>query len=98
MSAIVLHVELTLAPGKRDAWLARARRHRATVIENEPGCRTFDISVPEDDDHTVRLYEVYEDEAAVDHHMQTPYMQEYRDDTGPMTVDRRLTRAVLVED
>lgn len=95
MSAIVLHVELTLAPGRRADYLARAQRHRATVLANEPGCSRFDISLPDGSDDSVRLYEVYDDLAAFDHHMQTPYMLDYRADTGPMIADRRATRAVL---
>lgn len=93
--AVVLHVELTLAPGRREEYLARAQRHRTTVLATEPGCSCFDISVPEYADNVVRLYEVYDDMTAFDHHMQTPHMQEYRADTQPMAVNRRATRAVL---
>lgn len=95
MTAVVLHVELTLEPGRRADYLARARRHRETVLAKEEGCERFDISVPDDTDDVVRLYEVYADQAAFDHHMQTPYMQEYRADTNPMIANRSATRAVL---
>ncbi|MEX2453787.1 MAG: putative quinol monooxygenase [Rhodospirillaceae bacterium] len=98
MASVVLHVELTLQPGRLDEYLARARRHRTAVLANEPECSRFDISVPDDAADTVRLYEVYNSVAAFDHHMQTPYMQEYRADTGPMIADRRATRATLVSD
>lgn len=98
MPPVVLHVELTLHPDRRDDYIARARKHRDLVLENEPGCRRFDISVEEDDPNRVRLYEVYDDEAAVDRHMQTPYMQAYREDTGPMTADRRIARATMAHD
>lgn len=96
--AIVLHVELTLHSEHRDAYLDLARAHRDRVLENEPGCSRFDISVEEENENLVRLYEVYDDAAAVDHHVQTPYMNAYRDETAPMIANRKLTRAVMAHD
>ena len=98
MSAIILFVELDIVPGRRDDFIARAREHRQNVLQNEPDCHRFDISVPDDTENTARLYEVYADQAAFDHHMGTPYMAEYRKDTGEMVVDRVLTKAVLEND
>lgn len=95
MSAVVLFVELEIIPGRRDEFVARARRHRENVLRNEPDCDRFDISVPDDTEDTVRLYEVYADQAAFDRHMGTPYMAAYREDTGDMVAGRALTRAVL---
>ncbi|MEE2998107.1 MAG: putative quinol monooxygenase [Pseudomonadota bacterium] len=95
MNAIALHVELTLHPEQTDAYLARALQHRNNVCANEPACQRFEISVEETNSNLVRLYEVYDDEAAVEHHMQTPYMISYREETAPMIADRKLTRAIL---
>ena len=91
MSAIVLVVELTLVPGSKDNFLARVRRHREIVLKEEPGCRQFDVLVPDDRADTVLLHEVYDDQAAFDAHMETPHMKAYREDTGPMVADRRRT-------
>ncbi len=98
MSAVALFVELDIVPGRKDAFLARAREHRANVLKNEPGCQRFDISVPDDGDDKVRLYEVYADQAAFDLHMETSYMKEYRADTGAMVAGRALAKAVLAND
>lgn len=98
MTAIVIHVELTLHPEHRDAYIARALQHKQNVEAGEPGCQRFEISVEEDNDNVVRLYEVYDDEAAVQHHMQTPYMNAYREDTGPMIIERKFVRAVRTHD
>ena len=98
MSNVVLFVELDIAPGQKEAFLNRARQHRDNVHKNEPNCLRFDISEPDDDENKVRLYEVYADQAAVDHHMETPYMKAYREDTGPMVADRRITKATLAHD
>ena len=98
MSAVVLFVELDIVPGQRDAFLARAREHRRNVQKNEPDCQRFDISVPVDEASRVRLYEVYSDQAAFDHHTETEYMKAYRVDTGPMVANRQLTKAILVNE
>jgi quinol monooxygenase YgiN len=95
MSAIVLLVELTLHPGRRDEYLARARRHRETVLAQEPGCRAFEIVLPDGEENEVILYEVYDDEPALEHHANTPYMNAYRDDTAPMIVERRRKKGTL---
>jgi len=95
MSAVVLLVELTLQPGRREDFLARVRRHRDTVLAEEPGCERFDVVLPEESGDTVYLYEVYADEAALEHHAGTPYMAAYRDDTGPMIADRKRTKCSL---
>ena len=98
MSAVVLLVELKIAEGRRDEFLARGRQHRERVLNNEPGCERFDIVVPEGTTDAVRLYEVYADQAAVDHHMATDYMAAYREDTGDMVIGRDIVRAVLSND
>jgi len=98
MSATVLFVELEIAPGRRDDFIARAREHRANVVKNEPDCHRFDISVPQDSDTMVRLYEVYADEAAFEAHMNTPYMKEYREDTGAWIADRKWFKCTLAND
>jgi quinol monooxygenase YgiN len=98
MTAIVLHVELTLHAEHRDAYLTRALQHRVNVRANEPACQRFEISVEEDNPNLVRLYEVYDDQAAVEHHMQTPYMIAYREETAPMIADRKLTRALMTHE
>ncbi len=95
MSAVVLLVELKMAEGRRDAFIARAQRHRELVLANEPACQRFDIVVPDGTEDAVRLYEVYDDQAAVDHHMQTDYMAVYRADTASMVADRHIVTAAL---
>ena len=95
MTAIVLFVELKMVSGQRENFLARARRHRETVLANEPGCERFDLVAPQDDDDAVCLYEVYVDEAALETHANTPYMKQYREDTAAMVADRKRTKCDL---
>ena len=95
MSAVVLVVELEIAQGQTERFLARARAHRENVLKNEPGCQRFDVLVPQEGGDTVFLYEVYADNEAVEAHMATSYMQEYLSDTGPMITHRKRTSCAL---
>ncbi len=88
MSTLVLLVELTLNAGQKDAFLTRAREHRRNVLSKEPGCKAFELLAPTDGSETIFLYEAYVDQAAIDHHMETPYMKEYMADTGSMIAQR----------
>jgi len=95
MSAIVLIVEYSFKPGQRDAFVARVLEHRKNVLANEPGCKQFDLVIPDDAPDKGFLYEIYADEAAHEHHAQTPYMAEYRTDTAPMIAERKLIKGRL---
>ncbi len=98
MSSLVLLVELTINAGRMDAFLARAREHRSNVLSHEPDCKGFELLVPTEDGDTVFLYEVYADQAAIDHHMQTPYMKQYLADTGPMIAKRNRKLCTLASE
>ena len=96
MSAVVLFVEIDPVPGQRDEFLARVREHRGNVIKNEPGCQRFDISVPDDGDDKVRLYEVYADQAALEIHRDNPQLGRFRDATSDMVTSRRIVEGLAL--
>ncbi len=96
MSKVALVVELGMVPGRRDAFLERARGHAETCLAEEAGCLHFDILVPEGDGEQVFLYEIYADQAAVDFHLSTPRMARYLEDTGPMIATRKRSLCRLV--
>lgn len=88
MSDLVLFVELEIAAGQMEAFVKRALEHREKVLANEPGCHGFELLRPHERKNTVFLYEVYADQAAIDHHLNTPYMKQYLEDTGSMIASR----------
>ncbi len=96
MSKVALVVDLKLAPGRLDDFVARASRHGEKCLAEEAGCLRFDILVPEDDGDQVFLYEVYADKAAVDTHLSTPHMAQYLEDTKDMIADRKRNLCALV--
>ncbi len=96
MSHVILLVELILVAGQKENFLARARQHRAKVLENEADCHRFDLLSPEEGADTVFLCEEYTDAAALDVHLNTPYMKQYLEDTAPMIAERTRTLCNLV--
>ncbi len=86
--AVCLLVTLTCAPGKREAFVARVRAHAATCLAEEDGCIRFDVLVPDDEEDTVHLYEVYIDDAAIETHLGTAHMARYMEDVGPLLTGR----------
>jgi len=95
---ISLVVDYTVKPGKRDAFVKRVREHGETCLNKEPGCLHFDVLVPREDPNRLCLYEVYTNQAALDIHVATPYMAEYRSDIQDFVDTRTLTVCDLVTD
>ena len=98
MGKLSLVVEVKLKTGKRDAFADRVRQHGEICLDKEPGCLQFDVLVPTDGSDRVFLYEVYADQAAMDAHMETPHMAQYRRDTEPMVAERNRTVCAVVND
>lgn len=96
--AVALMLEVTLKPGTAELFAKRLRQHAATSKEVEPGCRQFDVLVPQEGADIVCAYEVYDDDAALEAHWASDHMQAYRADVGEMIADRRVARCNLIED
>ncbi len=91
MSHVVLLVELKLVAGQKEKFLARARQHRAKVLDSEADCHRFDLLAPEEGADIVFLCEEYTDAAALEFHLNTPYMKQYLAETAPMIAERTRT-------
>jgi quinol monooxygenase YgiN len=93
--SIALFVTLDFNEGAMTGYLELAHQHKALVLKNEPGCQKFDILTPDDTENRVHLFEVYDDEAALEIHMNSDYMQKYREKSGPMLANRTLARCTV---
>ena len=49
---LVIWVEFTLQPGTRAQFLDSVKRNAASSVQGEPGCRRFDVMVPQDGEDT----------------------------------------------
>lgn len=73
---IVLAVKYTCPPGKTDEVLAGLRRMAPLVKQHEPGCRAYQVSRSTENPDLLLLYEVYDDQAALDQHASSNYFKE----------------------
>jgi (4S)-4-hydroxy-5-phosphonooxypentane-2,3-dione isomerase len=85
----VVAVDLDIAPGQIDAYLAAAKENGAAAVK-EPGCREFNISVSDKDPNHVLLFEVYDSAAALEAHRATDHFKKYAATTKEMVAKREL--------
>lgn len=57
--------------------IAEILRKLTAASRQEPGCVTYVPHFVDGDANTVVIYEQYADEAALDHHRNTPHFKEY---------------------
>ncbi|OKH86898.1 putative quinol monooxygenase [Thalassospira sp. TSL5-1] len=78
MSFVVLP-EFVVEAENLDAFLKAARDDAEASMTNEKGCQQFDVIVDiETTPIRVMFYEVYDDRAAFDRHLQTPHLAHFR--------------------
>ncbi len=93
----VILAEFTLVADQADAFLALVRRNAAASVREEPGCRRFDVLVPEDAEPRVVLYEIYDSPAAFEAHLASAHFIAFRDATAAMIAGRSVRRFGLDE-
>jgi len=70
---LALVVEFRITPAQVDAFDAAIRANAQASVEHEPGCRQFDVCRDPDDAALFFLYELYDNEAAMQAHLQSPH-------------------------
>ncbi|MGL6113204.1 MAG: putative quinol monooxygenase [Rubrivivax sp.] len=70
---LALVVEFRISPSQVDAFDAAIRANARASVEHEPGCRQFDVCRDPDDAALFFLYELYDNEAAMQAHLQSPH-------------------------
>ncbi|SEO17307.1 putative quinol monooxygenase [Palleronia pelagia] len=79
MSYVVLP-SFEVEDDKLDAFLAAARADATQSVATEPGCRQFDVCVDRSTSPArVTFYEVYDDRAAFDAHLETPHLAAFKE-------------------
>jgi quinol monooxygenase YgiN len=90
---LVILVEFTLAPATRDAFRALILENAAVSMQCEPGCRQFDVLMPEGDPgDRVILYEIYDDAAAFDAHLASEHYRHFAEASAPFVHSKTVTR------
>lgn len=91
MTPFALVVTFRLRPGALSAFLPMVLENARTSVAEEPGCRRFDVCLPESGDE-VLLYEVYDDAAAFDAHLATPHFLSFDAATRDMVAAKDARR------
>ena len=65
-------------------------------VDDEPGCRQFDVAQDTDDPASFFLYEVYDDEAAFKAHIATPHFKLFDELSAPWVKDKKVLTFGLV--
>jgi quinol monooxygenase YgiN len=60
-----------------NAEIAEILRHLTAASRQEPGCVNYIAHFVDGDSSTVVIYEQYKDQAALDHHRNTPHFHKY---------------------
>jgi autoinducer 2-degrading protein len=93
MQALV--VEFRIRPAYIGAFDAAIRANARASTRHEPGCRQFDVCRDPADATLFFLYELYDDEDAIQAHLQSPHFLQMNAATASWVdakVVRRLTR------
>ena len=74
-----LVVTIQIRPEHREAFMAEMLDDARGSAENEPGCLRFDVVQDLEDPNCIHLYEVYQDEAAIEAHRRAPHYLKWRE-------------------
>lgn len=96
MSKVVINAEITTHEGHFDEFMGSMKEH-AAASRKEPGCERFDVIVPRKSENTLIVYEIYENQAALDAHAGSERFAAYREATGHMVAGRTLRICDMVD-
>jgi quinol monooxygenase YgiN len=88
---LALVVEFRIKPGHIDAFDEAIRANARASVANESGCRQFDVCRDPADPALFFLYELYDDDAAIQAHLQSPHFLQMSAATAPW-VEAKLVR------
>jgi (4S)-4-hydroxy-5-phosphonooxypentane-2,3-dione isomerase len=92
MGEFVLLVDFECKEGTADEVLRLVAENARKSVENEAGCRQFDVTRVQSEPNRIVLYEVYDDEAAFKSHSTQPHVQEFLAKARPMLGKTTMTR------
>lgn len=76
---ISIFVTLQIRPGFRGQFAEASLGDARGSVRDEPGCFRFDILADDSDPNRFHLYEVYEDQDALEAHRNAPHYKKWRD-------------------
>ena len=95
---IALMVTINIQPAHKEAFMASMLDDAKGSNKDEAGCLRFDVLQDNENPNRIHLYEVYQDEAALEAHRQAPHFVKWRNtvrDWFDGEVERRLCTPVF---
>jgi (4S)-4-hydroxy-5-phosphonooxypentane-2,3-dione isomerase len=90
---LVILVEFELAPGTRDEFRRLVLENATASVRDEPGCRQFDVLVPDGEaGDRVVLYEIYDNAAAFDAHLASEHYARFAVATEAVVREKTVRR------
>ena len=84
----VVSVEFKLHPQHAADFQTAVIINARASVQDEPGCSQFDVCVAPDDATIIYLYEIYDDRAAFEAHLQTPHYAVFDKAVGPWVASK----------
>ena len=75
---ISIFVTIHIKPGFKDAFMESMMGDAQGSVRDEPGCYRFDVLQSQENPNRIHLYEVYENEAALEAHRLAPHYTKWR--------------------
>ena len=76
--------------GEMPRFLERMQQQARDSLELEPECQRFDVCVDPGDSQKVLLYEIYENKAAFESHLESDHFKSFDHDVAEIVVDRKI--------
>ena len=96
-SVLIVAGSITTRDGAREAFLA-AVAPMVAATHTEPGCREYVFSPDPDDDNRVLLFELWDDQEALDLHFASDHMAEFQRASANLPVAARDIRKYTISD
>lgn len=96
MTGFVVTVDFRLKPGVMNHFRALMDRNAIYSCAEEPGCRRFDVAVPEGVSDSIFLYEIYDDRAAFEAHLKTAHFDIFNRESDDLVISKDVKFLSLV--
>ena len=90
---IALIVTINIKPGFKEQFMESMMGDARGSNNDEPGCLRFDVLQDNEEENRIHLYEVYQDDAAVEAHRSAPHYTKWRSEVAGW-FDGEITRRV----
>ena len=97
MGKIAIVATFEANEGSLEDLLTLTRQHARRCLERELGCLHFDIMVPREQENRIVLYEIYKDQAALDGHLASDHMNQFREERTPFFKSAQASLCDLLE-